>query len=399
MKKKIHIDQLRPGMYVAATNLNWLQLPFFRKKIQNQAAITKLRASGVLEVIIDLAKGVDVGQGAESRSVDPFDHPDLLVENINQSAQIHEQMRRQTKDMMEQVRAGKEIDARQADTQVGLMIDQLIEDPQSMLCISVLKNSDEYTYDHCVNSAILALFVGRSMKLPERELMLLGKGMLLHDIGKCMIPNNILTKPGRLSAEEVLIIKSHVNKGVAYLRKTNHLERLVLTTVAQHHERLDGSGYPDGLRGDQIDPMGRLAGLLDVYDALIHENHYKDSDDPTAVLKQLSDGVGTLYDPSAFKALSESIGIYPPGTILMLDTGEMALSFHPNARNPYRPRVLLLTAKDGSFYSQPTPICLTDLEPDQKTYKRSILTTMSLEETNFNPFKILKSYAPPQAEQ
>lgn len=398
MKKKIHIDQLRPGMYVATTNLSWLKLPFFRKRIPSQTTIDKLRASGVQEVVIDLAKGDDVGQGAESRSVDPFDHPDLLVENINQSVLVHNQVLQQTKDLMEQVRAGKEIDARQADTQVGLMIDQLIEDPQSMLCISVLKNSDEYTYDHCVNTAILALFVGRSMNLPERELMVLGKGMLLHDIGKCMIPHSILTKPGRLSAEEVMVVKSHVNKGVAYLRKTDHIEKQVLTMVTQHHERLDGSGYPDGLRGSQIDPMGRLAGLLDVYDAMIHENHYKDSDDPTTVLKQLAEGVDTAYDATAFKALSESIGIYPPGTILMLDTGEMALSFHPNARNPYRPRVLLLTAKDGSFYSQPTPICLTDLEPDEKTYKRSILTTMSLEDTNFNPFKILKSYAPQQAE-
>ena len=90
--------------------------------------------------------------------------------------------------------------------------------------------------------------------------------------------------------------------------------------------------------------------------------------------------------------------INPPGTILMLDTGEIALAFQPNARNPYRPRVLLLTAKDGSFYSQPTPTCLTDQDGDQGTYKRTILTTMSLEDTNVNPFKILKSYAPQQAE-
>lgn len=398
MKKKIHIDQLRPGMYVATTNLSWLKLPFFRRKIPNQSTIDRLRSSGVQEVIIDLNKGDDLGHGAESHKVDPFDHPDLIVENVNRSVQVHDQMLHQTKDMMEQVRAGKEIDARQADAQVSMMIDQLIEDPQSMLCVSVLKNSDEYTYDHCVNTAILALFVGKSLNLPERELMVLGKGMLLHDIGKCMIPHSVLTKPGRLTAEEANVVKSHVAKGAAYLRKTKHIEPSVLAMVTQHHERLDGSGYPDGLKGDQIEPYARLAGLIDVYDAMIHENHYKDSDDPTAVLKELSESVGSKFDPTAFKGLSDSIGIYPPGTILMLDTGEIALAFQPNARNPYRPRVLLLTAKDGSFYSQPTPVCLMDQEHDQKTYRRSILTTMSLEDTNFNPFKILKGYAPQQAE-
>ncbi len=383
---------------MATTNLSWLQLPFFRKKIPNQSTIDKLRASGVQEVIIDLNRGDTLAPGAESHLVDPFDHPELLIENVNRSVQVHDQLLHQTKDMMEQVRAGKELDPRQADAQVDAMIDQLIEDPQSMLCVSVLKNSDEYTYDHCVNTAILALFIGKSLNLPERELMVLGKGMLLHDIGKCMIPHSVLTKPGRLTTEEAQVVKSHVAKGVAYLRKTNQLEQQVLTMVTQHHERLDGTGYPDGLMGDQIEPLGRLAGLIDVYDAMIHENHYKDSDDPTAVLKELSGSIGTKFDATAFKSLSDSIGIYPPGTILMLDTGEIALAFQPNARNPYRPRILLLTAKDGSFYSQPMPTCLTDTEPDQKTFKRSILTTMSLEDTNFNPFKILRSYAPQQAE-
>lgn len=392
MKKKIDIGQLRPGMYVASTNRSWLHLPFFRRKIRNEQTVKKLKAAGVTEVVIDLRKGDDIG-GDAGKKLNPFDHPEVLAENLAASAKVHDQVLEGTRDLMETVRSGGEMDSKEADAQVNLLMDQIMDDPQSMLCISVLKNADEYTFDHCVNSSILALFVGKNMGMPPEELLLFGKGALLHDIGKCMIPNDIIVKPGKLTPEEAAVVRTHVDKGVRYLKKTTGMQEEIIQMVAHHHERMDGSGYPEGLKGDDISWHGRLLGVLDAYDTMIHENYYKDSTDPTEVLKDLVSTVGPLYDERAFKALSDCLGIYPPGTILMLDSGEIALTYQPNTHNPYRPKVLLLTRVDGSFHTQPVPVALTETIAGQHKYKRSILTTMSLEDTNFNPFEIMSKYS------
>ena len=145
-----------------------------------------------------------------------------------------------------------------------------------------------------------------------------------------MIPNEVLTKPTSLTLEETALIKTHVEKGVRYLQKIKGIEPEVLEIVANHHERLDGSGYPNGLRGEAIGRFGSIAAVLDVYDALIHENYYKASKDPGGVLRKMREGSGVLYEERALKALTDCLGIYPPGSLLMLDSGEMAVSWEPN---------------------------------------------------------------------
>lgn len=390
MKKRIRINQLRPGMFVASTNRSWLHLPFFRRKIRDMQTIEKLKAAGVTEALIDLRKGDDLASEDQS---DTFDLPEVISASLNRSTSVHAQVLAGTTALMEKVREGGEVLAQEADAQVNLMLDQIMADPQSMLCISVLKNVDEYTFTHCVNTSILGLFVGKSLNLPRHELLELGKGVLLHDIGKCMIPTSILAKPGKLDEQESIIIRSHVVKGVRYLQKMKGISRTVLEIVSQHHERIDGSGYPAGLEGSQISWFAKICTVLDVYDALIHENYYKDSKDPTNVLKKMASCVGTAYDEAAFRALADCIGIYPPGTILMLDSGEIAVAYEPNSQNPYRPKVLLLTDVDGSFHSKLTPVHLTETIAGKHKYKRSILTTMSLEDTNFNPFEIMGKYS------
>ena len=393
MKKKIAIHQLKPGMYVAGTDRSWLQLPFFRRLIRGDDTVEKLRAAGVAEVVIDTHKGEDVPSGDPASPVDPFDHPEVLTSALDAAKSVQGEAVAATARMMNDAQKGIPLDHQAADTQVGRLLNQLMDDPQSMLCISVLKNADEYTFEHCVNGAILALFVGRNMGLSRTDMLDLGKAALLHDIGKCMVPNDIVTKPGRLTDEEEAVMRTHVDKGLRYLKKSQGLSTTVLDVVAQHHERLNGTGYPRGLKGDALSPLSRLCAIIDTYDTMIHENYYKSTYDPTFVLNDLSPLVGTAFCPDAFKALADCLGTYPPGTLLMLNTGEMAISYQPDAHNPHRPKILLLTAVDGSFYTQPTPASLTDVDPATGTFARTILTTLSLEDSNFNPFDILQNYA------
>ena len=394
MKKKISIDQLQPGMYVASTDRSWLSLPFFRRRIRNREIIAKLKSYNVCELVIDTGKGDDLEPGAASGEVDVFDHPELISQGFGASAQVHEKLMVATSQMMNDVRQGQIISEKTAETNVNLLIDQILTDPQTLLCVSVLKSSDEYTFNHCVNTAILALYVGRSLKMDRIELLKLGKGALFHDIGKCMVPLEILSKPGRLEPEEHRIIMTHVERGVDYLEKMNVTDPEIFSFTRQHHERLDGSGYPANISGDQISWWGRIAAVLDVYDAFIHENYYKDPEDPKYVLETIRANVGKLYDPKAFDALAACLGPYPPGTLLMLDSGEMALSYEPNAQLPERPRALVITHSDGTFSSSPEPIDLM-AKDENDHFARSIITSMTNEDANFNPFEILQRFTHP----
>jgi len=393
MKKKISIDQLTPGMYVTSTNRGWLQLPFFRRRIKDQRAIQKLVGYHVTEVVIDTEKGIDLPAESESQRPDPFDHPEILHENLARSSRLHGKVIEETQAMMALAERGEPIDPALIDQPVNELIDQIMDDPQSLLCVSVLKNTDEYTFNHCVNVSILSLFLAKSVGLGRDKMLELGKGALLHDIGKCMIPSEIIVKPGRLDEDEAEVVKTHVERGLRYLTKVSGISKGVLDFVRDHHERIDGSGYPRGLKGDEITWYGRVGAVLDVYDALIHKNYYKGSMDPISVLSQMRASVGSLYDAKAFESLAECLGEHPPGTILMLDTGEISIVFEPNYTDAARPRVLLMTQQDGSFHEHPVAVDLTETEDGGDGYTRSVLATMTLEEIPFDPFQILGSFS------
>lgn len=391
MRKKITIDQLIPGMYVVSTNRSWLQLPFFRKKIRDDRAVDKLREHLVTELVIDTERGLDTdGQGGPAN---PFEFPEVLASNLAQSSQLHREVINKTAELMDWVGEGKVIDQEMVDEPVNMMIDQILEDPQSMLCVSVLKNTDEYTFNHCVNVSILALFLAKSVGLSRDKMLILGKGALLHDIGKCMVPREIIEKPGRLEDDEAEVVRTHVERGLRYLAKMKDMPKEVFDFVRDHHERIDGSGYPRGLKGDAISWYGRVGAVLDVYDSLIHENYYKGAMDPLSVLDSMREKVGSLYDPRAFNALADCLGAHPPGTILMLDTGEIAISFEPNYNNPNRPKILLMTKEDGTFHDHPVPVDLEACREGTATHLRTILSPMTQDEIPFDPFEILGNFS------
>lgn len=398
MQKKITIDQLRPGMYVVSTNRSWISLPFFRKSIQNQRTIDKLRKANVTDLVIDLNRGVDVEIAIDGAPADlpPAGSGAAIQRQAEQASQIQTMVFQQTAELMEEIRAGKVITEEQADQQVGLLMDQIFEDPQSMLCVSVLRNANEVVFDHCVNLSILALFVGKSMQLDEVALLNLGKAALLHDIGKCMLPKEIINKKGRLSRSEQEHLRQHVDRGLAYLAKMKNVPAVIIDFVGQHHEYLDGSGYPRGLKGDEISFYGKLACVLNAYDSMIHRDGTNRPVDPRAALDEMKEQVGRLYDGKAMKWLVDCLGPYPPGTILMLDSGEMAVAFEPNPVAPEEPKILILTHLDGTFREQPLPAQVG--EPvGEEHLERRIVTPMTLQDTNFNPLDILAKYGPKSA--
>ncbi|CAM2065959.1 DUF3391 domain-containing protein [Sulfidibacter corallicola] len=392
MRRKITIDQLRPGMYVVSTNRSWISVPFFRKNIRDEKVIAELRSYKVTDVIIDLDRGLDVG-GHERAPAAPLvpGSPEAVQRHFGQAVEVHSMVLEQTCELMEEVSAGNAITEEQANQQVSLLMDQIFEDPQSMLCVSVLRSSDQGIFNHCVNLSILALFVGKSMNLGKGELLMLGKAALLHDIGKCMLPRELVARyhaTGRASDQYQL----HVVRGLNYLQKMKGLDPMVAQFAGEHHERPDGRGYPHGLKGDDISWYGKLAAVLNAYDDGVNRGTGGEAIDPREVLDRMRQEVGARFDAKAFSALEKCLGPYPPGTSLMLDSGEMAIAYEPNAAQPEHPKVLLLTRPDGTFREHPLPVPLGTSDCEDGL-ARGIVTSMTAADTNFNPIDFLANYS------
>ncbi len=241
--------------------------------------------------------------------------------------------------------------AQNAETVSGELVDTVLNSDAVAMDIEKLKVSDEYTFKHSVDVAVMALVVGKSMQLPPEELRELGTAGLLHDIGKRDIRKEVLNKPGRLTEEEFALMKQHTLKGLKILRETGKFSHAIEMGVLQHHEKMNGRGYPMGLSRDSVNPgihkFARIISVVDVYDALVTERPYKKGFKKSTAYEMLL-GMGDDLDPDVFKHFSNSLIIYPVDSRVYLSNGEEAIVVSNNAGYPHWPVVVGL--KTGRKY-------------------------------------------------
>lgn len=236
---------------------------------------------------------------------------------------------------------------------VDLILQDILDMPAVMVGLVDLRSLDdpvESTLKHCLQVTVLALAIGRLMGLNSRSLSMLGTGAILHDIGKTLVPESILLKPGSLSAEEWKVVKRHSRLGFEVLRKTRDLELLSAHVALQHHERTDGSGYPRSLQGQEISLYSRICAVCDVYDAMISPRVYKPPVHPSQALKHLIEERAVLYDPQAVDALAKIVAPYPVATLVVLNTGERAVVKKLNSEALDRPVVVAFQDPKGQTY-------------------------------------------------
>lgn len=214
------------------------------------------------------------------------------------------------------------------------------------LSISNLKLYDDYTYNHSLGVSILAIAIGISMNLRTNELYDLGLCALLHDIGKMSVPIEIISKPAKLTAEEFEIVKTHPYKGAEFFLKHHLVNKKICAGILTHHEKYDGTGYPNGLKGDSIPLFGRIIAVADVYDALTSVRPYRKPSSPTEVLEYIMGGSGTAFDVEIVEAFLKKVSPYPVGSCVRLSSGEVAIVVAQNVRHPLRPQIRLLSRPD-----------------------------------------------------
>jgi len=243
--------------------------------------------------------------------------------------------------IMDDVRLGKVINTPAVKTAVSETVDRIIRDQDAMLLLSSIKDKDHYTREHSLNVAILAIILGRKLNMPRHKLEELGMAGLLHDVGKVLTPDEILKKPGRLTAEEFLVMKMHPVQGRDILHNSG-ITGVPLEVAYGHHERLDGSGYPRGLKETQTPISIRIAAIADTFDAITSDRVYGSGRTNIEAFEVLRAGGGNHFDSVLVSAFVDAIGVYPPGTVVQLSNGDIGIVVrtHPDSR--LRPVVLIL---------------------------------------------------------
>jgi putative nucleotidyltransferase with HDIG domain len=339
MMKKIPIDQIRIGMYVYDLNLAWENHPFAWQcfLIEDEHTLSLIQNSGAREIEIDPEQGADIkidehieNSPANFLNEPSSSAPSLLssysdLKRFQHAEKLYADTNKLMQNIMSDVRMGKHVDLEQCDPVVDNILDSMFAFPSTFLPLAQMKTRDEYTFQHSVAVSALAVSFGRILKMPREEIKELSLGGLLHDIGKATTPDHILNKPGKLDDAEFRIMKNHVVASAELIKSMHGVSDIALTAAAQHHERYDGSGYPLGLKGDQISLHGQMLAIVDVYDAITSLRVYHTPTPPAEALRKLYQWSGAHFNPRLIQAFIKGIGIYPAGSLVRLESDKLGI--------------------------------------------------------------------------
>ncbi|GGX61430.1 HD-GYP domain-containing protein [Saccharospirillum salsuginis] len=375
MIKRIPVTSLRVGMYISDLNTDWIpHYNYSRKgKIGSEAVIEKIRDLGVSELYIDTARGLDSPDGIPLEEIDRlneaalqkvgaqthYNRPRVELEiERHRAGDLHDEAKQLIDTVMGDVKLGRSIDVDSVNDVADNLLESVLRNHNALSSLGRIRHKDAYLMEHSVNLAVLMSVYGRYRQFERTTLHDIMVGALLHDIGKIKIPDDVLHKPGRLNDREFEIIKRHALFSEEILKTTPGISPLTVCVAAQHHEKIDGSGYPHGLKGNEISEYGKMTAIVDVYDAITSDRVYHRGIPPTAAMKKLLEWTEHHLDRRLVETFIKCMGIYPVGSLVELESGLMGVVVEINEHSQLAPTVRL-------FYNrklrQPVSLRLVDL--------------------------------------
>jgi putative nucleotidyltransferase with HDIG domain len=380
-KKKIHVQDLQKGMYVAELDRPWVETPFmfqgFELTEDEQIAQIKQHCQ---YVIIDIEQGADIAPSRMAAARDrirelqekdkkihqevrrlaevdltkvarkPYEDGAAFEEELTVAKEVEAETREIMREAIAVVETGKTVDLALASKAVHKMVDSIVRNPDALMVLSQLKDVNQYTALHSIRSAVVATAFGRHLALSRDELRVIGLGALLHDIGMARLPKEILDKPSGLTAQEFQIMTQHVKWGAEILGASGGVPQGAIEMVLQHHERGDGSGYPAQRNAKAISPAGAIAAIVDVYDAITSDRKYSGGLSAEDALKRMYEWRKKDFNPQMVEEFIKCMGIFPIGSLVELSTGAIGVVVTINRARRLKPKVaLVLTANKTPF--------------------------------------------------
>jgi len=279
-------------------------------------------------------------------------------------------------------------DATMARTMIDGLAQAVAQNRTALLALTTLKNYDNYTFTHMVNVSILTMGQARGLGIDGPLLREFGLAALMHDIGKVRTPLEVLNKPDKLTDAEFAIMKRHTIEGAEILRQTPDIPALAPVVAFEHHLRLDGSGYPEGVRRPNLNIGTMLCSIADVYDAMRSQRKYQQAFPTDRILEVLKRNDGQHFDQHLVRRFVQLIGIYPAGNLVRLNTGELGVVLKVYAPDPYRPQVRVLFGRDGRRLDLPYDINLWD-SSDDGAHPSSVVAPLDPADYGVDPLMLM----------
>ena len=380
MIKRVGTSELRVGMYIHDLDAGWMSHPFMtsRFRISDEKTIQKIASAGLRHVYIDTDRGGDTDAGVAEHDVqaalDESLHRDAEAAGESRDVPAAVEMQRARalfretttviRNLMSASRSGRQVDVAALDPVAERMVQSAFRNPHALSGISRIKTKDEYTFMHCVGVSALLVAFGREQQMPEQQVQDLAVGGLVHDIGKSLVPQDVLNKPGKLSDDEFRRMKDHVTYSRDLLVGAQGISDTALEVALLHHERMDGSGYPAGRTSDQISLVGRMSAIVDVYDALTSVRVYKNAWEPTLAMKKLIEWSPEHFDAELVQHFIRCIGIYPIGATVALESGRVAIVIDQGDKL-IEPLVRVVYNRKHRHFVRPTDLDLGRVQTDR----------------------------------
>lgn len=416
MKVKVFSEDLKLGMYVSELDHPWIESPFLFQGFQIDDDLLKQVQSTCKYVYVDTEKTPqEINAQLKTNTISAIQKPvqkkkrkpekndftdtvtikkskfdkESFTENLIKARKSRDKTRRFIDEMLSDAKLGEIIDTNKAKVLVAELASNIVENLDASMWLTQLKSRDEYTAIHSLNVCVLSLTFGRALGLPSEELNELGLGALLHDIGKMRVPLSVLNKPGKLTKDEFEIMKSHPGMGYELVRSDENLSPEVLTIVRNHHERLNGQGYPDNLVDENISYFTKIVSITDVYDAITSDRVYHDGMTPHDAMQRLYEWMPNNFDQDLMQEFIRTLGIYPIGSVVELKTGHIGLVVKLNDQHRLKPVVMLIMNSNKEYYPKRKLVNLASSIWAKKESKPEIKRILDEKEFNIDIKKII----------
>jgi putative nucleotidyltransferase with HDIG domain len=418
VRKRIRVDQLKPGMFVVGMDQPWYKTPYLLHHflVQSNDTITELARHGVQEVTIDPAKGLDVvedaqaqdpkpdaaaASGAEqvapaSSSTESPPHRDARRNAISRVDQlVYQEAEAAIERVFEEVNGGELPSAPALKSVVGRFFSRVLQDRTAMMTqvmLQQMRRFDRSLASHAVDTCILSLIFASEYGISQDDMEQVGMGALLHDVGYVRLPRNLYRARHQLAVHEEELMQQHPRLGHTMLASAKDLPDTVRQIIVEHHERIDGSGYPARLSGAALSAAGQLVGLVDTYESLVtfRAGHVPLS--PFQAIRNLFMlGERRTFDKALVEVAIKCLGVYPIGSVVKLNTGERAIVVGVHPEHRLKPVLKVIIGPRGEYY--PTPIVVNLAESGDIEAKRTILTALDPTTEQINVAMYLDSTA------